>query len=96
MEPASAVCSTCGRALRPEAGRCRECGAWQPEVAWDRALYVGFALLTALAMGVRWWLRQGTGAPTTLGELQRAWLHPLVIAPLALTLVFALRVWKRR
>ncbi len=96
MEPASAVCSSCGKSLRPGAGRCRECGRWQPEAAWDRALYYAFALLTALAMGLSWWLRQGTGSPTTLAELQLAWLHPLVIVPLALTVVFALRVWKHR
>jgi|GEM_PF-4507429 len=96
MQPASAVCSSCGRALSPGAGRCRECGRWQPEAAWDRALYYGFVLLTALAMGLRWWLRQGTGGPPSLHELRQAWLHPLVVLPLALSLVFAVRVWRRR
>ena len=96
MQPTLCVRPTCGKALRPGAGRCRECGAWQPEAAWDRALYYGCALLTAVAMGLCWWLRRHTGTPPTLGELQRAWLHPLVIVPLALTLLFALRLWRRR
>ncbi len=95
MDPTGERCAACGQALKPGAGRCRTCRAWQPAVAWDRALYLGFALLTATVMVVRWWMRRTAETPLALEDLWRAWLHPLVVAPLALTLVFAMRVLRR-
>lgn len=95
MEPTGEPCVACGQALAPGAGRCRSCRAWQPNAAWDRALYVGFAGLTGAVMAVRWWLRRTNEPPLALEELWRAWLHPIVLVPLALTLVFAVRVLRR-
>jgi hypothetical protein len=96
MEPRVTACTSCGAALDEGAGRCHACRRWQPAGAWDRALYYGFALLTALVMAVRWWLRGSEGRAFTPAELQQAWIHPLVVAPLALTAVYAVRVWRRR
>lgn len=95
--PASpAPCSACGAPLALRAARCGACRAWQPAVAWDRALYYGFAGLTAVAMLARWALRRMEPGTPSLGELWQAWLHPLVVLPLALTGVYAVRVWRRR
>jgi len=96
MQPASGVCQFCGQGLVEGAGRCRACGRWQPEAAWDRALYYGFALLTAASMALAWWLRWKPDRSLPLSEVWKAWLNPLVTVPLALTAVFALRLWRRR
>ena len=53
MEPTGEPCVACGQALKPGAGRCRACRAWQPNAAWDRALYFGFAGLTAVGLVTR-------------------------------------------
>jgi hypothetical protein len=95
MDPTGERCVACGAALPSGRGRCPTCRAWQPSAAWDRALYLGFAALTALVMAVRWWLRRTVEPPLPLAELWRAWLHPAVMVPFALTLVFALRVLRR-
>jgi hypothetical protein len=96
MAPPSPVCFSCARELEPKKGRCQACGRWQPEAAWDRALYYGFALLTAASMAVSWWLRWKPDRALPLSKVWEAWLHPLVTVPLALTVVFALRLWRRR
>ena len=95
MDPTGERCVACGQGLRAGQGRCRDCRAWQPVAAWDRALYLGFALLTAAVMAVRWWLRSQSSEPLALADLWRAWLHPLVLVPLALTVLYALRVLRR-
>lgn len=96
MDPAAPPCIACGARLAPRVARCRDCRAWQPAAAWDRALYYGCAGLTAVAMLALWVSRRMEPGTPTLGELWRAWLHPLVILPLALTGLYAVRVWRRR
>jgi hypothetical protein len=96
MDPTAPPCTACGAALPARAGRCTACRAWQPAAAWDRALYLGFAALTAVAMLARWGLRRTEPVAPSLGELWQAWLHPLVVLPLALTGVYAVRLWRRR
>ncbi|MFM8979321.1 MAG: hypothetical protein ACKOSS_02485 [Planctomycetia bacterium] len=96
MDAALPPCSACGAPRARAGARCSACGAWPAGVAWDRALYYGFAGLTAVAMLARCLLRRLEPGTPTLGELWQAWLHPLVVLPLALTGVYAMRVWRRR
>ena len=64
-------------------------------MARDRALYHGFVLLTFTLALTRWVLSTEPGMPLLRPGLWREFVHPLVSVPLALAIVFAVRVVRK-
>lgn len=81
--------------MPPPGARCPHCKAWRPDVARDRALYMGFTLLTFVAVAAVWALGTPTGGSLLRPGLWRELVHPLVTLPLALSIVFAWRVLRK-
>jgi hypothetical protein len=64
-------------------------------VARDRALYYAFTMLTFALAVTRWVTSTPENGPFFRPGLWRELLHPLVTVPLALALVFAVRVVRK-
>ena len=64
-------------------------------MARDRALYHGFLLLTLAMAVVRWVTALPPGEMPRGSERWTLFLHPLVVLPLSLAMVFAWRVVRK-
>ena len=89
------TCLVCGQEMPPPGARCPHCKAWRPDVARDRALYTLFTLLALAAMLLLWTLNTPGGGSLLRPGLWREFLSPFVVVPLALAVVFAVRLIRK-